>query len=493
MTLNIIREGWIMRFASRILTLVVVSIFALQPNWGCQHNDIAIPQDRANIVLDVVYLPELDTLYVYELWMVSTAHEGDDILAEDARFTSLGKFLWDSEVARFRDMDGTAIDNSFEVPGFWHDHDYIVVTVENRNDPYPHVPSRTYLLVDEVVDPELHPIVLGFPCDLFMATGFYFVGSPTDDTSYYDIEGDSVVRHSDNEGKGLWLCSRFYSEQPGNVQDTLGIIPDSEGNDSIYLEISTETNTGDIIYTPDIIGIVHPPGGWPSEVVTDTVVLGYDSIFDHRRVEFQYIDTIDINHNYVMRVVYDTLPAKTYGYFEYVKSLEELPNISPYGWRYNGWVFLEQPDPDIISDNSDLNLPPMIPFGKRWQERFVGDADWGVLPLGAFLDPERADFSNNYLDNREVPGFPGEDFVKNAAPRFASLNLRRDAVYEWGSVVIGIEPDPSSLMIDTAANFPILILSDFLHSASDNDVDEVQTFHNWTQFLPKIRVRVTFR
>lgn len=478
----------------------IIILIAFNLPSGCsQHDDVLIPQDRATISLDPRYLPELDSMFVYELWMVDASGEDVDFTFAEARYKSLARFTWDYSVGRFRDITGNIIDKEFAVPGFWFDHDYIVVTVEYRYDPDPQHPSGVFMLVDEVIDPTTRPIVLKFPCDLFAATGFYFVASPTDDTSYYDFEGDSVVRYSVNEGKGLWLCSRAFTEQPGNVQDTLGIMPDSDGNDSVYYEVSPEPGTGDIIYEPDLIGIVHPPGGWPSVVEIDTVILGYDSIFDHRRVEFVFIDTIDTNNNYTLWVEYDTLPGRTYGYYTYMNSLESLPDIGLYGWRYNGWVILEEPAPGGEDDNSGMNLASVIPFGNGKLQRFTGLNSWGVLPLGAFDDPNRPDFENTYIDNREVPQYPGEDFVKDAPSRFDNLNLRRITDHSWGFIVVGMEPDPAHLVMPGPTNFPLFILSAELPDGNlpaylnDNPDDDVQVLHNWTQFLPRIEITVINR
>ncbi len=474
---------------------VMISLFIVLIIVGCsQHDNVAIPQDRVTISLKPYYLPELDTLFVYELWMVQ-AGEGHDFTSATS-YTSLARFTWDYAIGRFRNVDGTARENTFDVPGGWSDYDFIALTVENRHDLEPQVPSGVFMLVDEVVDPATRPVTLKFPADLFAVTGFYFVASPTDDTSYYDAAGDSVVRYSVNEGKGLWLCTRSFTEQPGNVQDTLGLKPDSYGNDSVYYDISPELGTGDVIYEPDLIGIVHPPGGWPSVVETDTVILGYDSIFDHRRVEFIFIDTVDTNNNYTLRVEYDTLPSRTYGYYTYEKSLEELPDIKPYGWRYNGWVILEEPVPGGADDNSGLQLAPVTPFGDGRLERFVGKNSWGALALGAFDDPGRPDPDNAYISNREVPQFPGEDFVENASPRFDNLNLRRIADHSWGFIVVGMEPDPARLNLPDGINFPLFILSGELPNGdisayhNDDPNDDVRAFHNWTQFLPRIEVGV---
>ena len=74
--------------------------------------------------------------------------------------------------------------------------------------------------------------------------------------------------------------------------------------------------------------------------------------------------------------------------------------------------------------------------------------------------------------------------------RFVRLNLRRSRLERWGSVVVGMEPDPGMINIDTTVNFPIFFLSADLPSAGASRADEVQVLHNWSQFLPVINVTV---
>lgn len=458
---------------------------------GCtQHDDITQPMTQAVVVLHPDRLPALDTLYCYELWMAAVSDRGGGVTAPGTAYRSLGKFQWDPGVARFRDLDGRCRDNRFDIPGFWFDYDYIVVTVENLPDPYLDEPSGCVMLVAGVADPVWHTMTMEFPVSFAGANGFYFVGSPTDDTSFYNAELDTVWRYSVNEEKGLWLGTRSYTRWL--VQDTLGIIPRADGEDSVYVDVSVDNSDDESRYIPDIIGIVHPPGGWPSAVEYDTIVFGYDSVFDHRRIEFIYIDTVDTNFNYVLRAAYDTLQSQRHFYYYYQPSLASLPDVSPFGWRYNCWIFLEQPDPSVTEANTGMNLSPMSPPAGEWQNRYFGRPGWGVLPLGAFIDPTAPDRSNRYIGNREVPDFPGEDFVVGARPRFDHLDLRREAARQWGCVVVGLEPDPAVLRIDTTANFPLFVMSDFLRSASDPTVAAGHDLHNWSQFLPAIGIAVEF-
>ena len=125
------------------------------------------------------------------------------------------------------------------------------------------------------------------------------------------------------------------------------------------------------------------------------------------------------------------------------------------------------------------------------QEAFTGLNSWGVLPLGGFTNASAPDISNPYIDNLEVPQFPGEDFVLAAAsPRFDNLNLRRVANESWGFVVIGMEPATSLLTTNPETNFPLFFLSDEIPSGNSGNVNQVHEFHNWSNFLPEINIDV---
>ena len=180
------------------------------------------------------------------------------------------------------------------------------------------------------------------------------------------------------------------------------------------------------------------------------VIIGYDTIRDHRRVEITYIDTVDTNHGYVLHIFpgYDPhgRPMNT---FNYSSPMEKLPDIKPYGWRYNAWVLLNP------AHDGGLDLKRIVPFGYDGQWRWTGDTTWNVLPLGAFYRADSADLSNPHISNREVPNFPGEDFVAGPdSARLLNLNLRQPVSGFWGSIVVGMEPNPANVTIDPDRNFP---------------------------------------
>jgi hypothetical protein len=482
-----------MRFSLRNIVLTLVVCGGLIFAWGCtQHKDVVQPQTSSTITLTPAYLPELDTLYVYQLWMVKVPNSGDDYTASGAEFTSLMKFTWDNASYHFLDMSGNVLPNSIELPESWFAYDYIVISVENKNDAAPNDPSGVYILADQVIDQNIRPIVMKFPASQFLATGFYFVGTPTNDTTYYDLAADSLVRVSTEEQKGVWICSRYLTER--NLHDTLAVLSVDTG-----MVVDTFDTVGK--YDPDTINVIWPPDSmWT--ILVDTVVFGYDTL-QHRRIDISWEVIYDTVYNYNLFIDYniDSMTTVAYPYplgripyYEYSGPLDGLADISAYGWRYNAWVMLEQPTPDTGEgadlSNTGMDLSPMIPFGDGRQEAFTGMNTWGVLPLGAFDSPIGPDLSNPYIDNREVPQFPGEDFVKNASPRFDNLNLWRVADHRWGSVIIGMEPIPTNVDADPNTNFPLFVLSADLPNGNTAASRQVQVFHNWTQFLPEIAISV---
>jgi hypothetical protein len=441
-----------------LLFLLVVSGLLLITVGCSQKDDVVQPNTMATITLAPSQLPTLDTLYAYELWMVK-------IDGGDSTFRSLGKFLWNNYWNRFYNLNGEIISGTYEVPDPWYGYDKIMVTVENRVDPDPLTPSGTILAIDDVIDPTTRPIKMQFPGYVFEALGYYFVGTPTNDTSVADAL-DNV-----DDARGLWLCSRALTQR--QMQDTLGI--------DTFTVRQTEQDTNNK-YAPDTIGVA----GW---VLQDSVmvIIGYDTIRDHRRIEISYIDTVDTNHGYVLSIEPDTTPTVIHEYYAYSSPMENLPDIRPYGWRYNAWVLMDQ------SGGYDLGLERMVPFGFDGQWRWTGDTIWGVLPLGAFSRPDSADLANPYISNREVPNFPGEDFVVDAGA-YGAVNLRRPFDGFWGSIVVGMEPDPDHVTIDPNRNFPLLFMADSLRSGLNSAAvyRAPHPLHNWSQTMPTIRVTVVF-
>jgi len=481
-----------------LIALVVVSIGV----FGCtQKKDVTEPMLYATITLEPQRLPTLDSLYCYELWMVE-----DDGGSES--YTSLGKFVWDNYWSRFRNIDGDTISNVLEIPEPWLNYEYMMVTIENVEDPDPTSPSGTIILTANVSVPDpLNPVIqMHFPADFSKAIGNYSVTTPTND-SMIDVSRstdtihikDTVKYDVNDERRGLWLFSRSMARIYNF--DTLSIKFDSMLVDSV------EDPSADDFSTTDHIGIENLPTdsifAFPGNADTVYRVFGFDTMA-HIGPQIDWKDSIDPYHVYIPKfredasriidsgqISNDTIRLGWVPYYVYNTGLTDLPDIKDYGWRYNTWILFADPDPN-------MELPKMCAFGYEGQHRFTGDTTWKVLSLGGFFRGDSADLSNPYIDNREVPNLPGEDFVMPAAePRFENIDFLSggaSGMYGFtGSVIVGIEPDPDLLTIDTTRNFPLFVLVDSLPSRTRWSMDTSFTFHNYQNYLPSINVRIDFR
>lgn len=458
-----------MRLCSSKLFLFAAMLLFLAVVFGCsQKEDVLKPQERASLTLRPSFLPELDSIYTYEFWAFS-------VDGADTTFTSLGKFLWDNELYRFSNVDGTLRDSVFDLPEAYAEYDYFAVTIENASDPAPLTPSGTIMLLDEVVDPVSRPIELKYPVDMFAAKGLVFVGTPTDDTT-----------NTSNEKKGIWLCSQVQTQRI--LHDTLGVI-----RDSVIATPAPENdpNAG----LPDTVGIIFPPdSNWT--IIDTNIILRYDTI-PHRRINIEWETVVNPDSNYIVFVDYeidsvsaDPLnPLGTIFYNDYLGTLEDIPDISAYGWRYNAWAFHE-----YYPDAADIEVG--APFGYKLQGTITADVGWKVIPLGAFQRPDSADLLNQYGDNLEVPNFPGEDFISNLPAGYSDIEFSSAAIPPggdtsagyWGAIVVGMEPIPTAQLTTNAdRNFPLFVLTQYLADSTNYEL------HNYSQFLPTISIEVEFK
>lgn len=431
-----------------------------------QKDDILKPYINSSVILRPRNLPTLDSLLVYELWAVQDN-------GSDSGFVSMGKFTWDYQKYRFYDVDGHVRDSVFVVPNNYFDFDFFMVSVESKDDDRPTEPSGVVLLTADIVDPARNRIQLKFPVSMFGAIGSFLIGTPTDDTI-----------NTANENKGIWLCGR--SQSSFAYYDTLGVTLDS----ITKYYIPNDPTAG----KPDTIGFNPPPGGvWPIE--STLVVASYDTI-PIRKINVDWVTRVIPDTNYYLFLTYDIEPLPWYERDSadqilvnvYMPTMENLPDVGKLGWRYNCWVFHKY--------FPDMGLPKMIPAGVQYQNYLLGHPDWGVLSLGAIDDFNTADLSNLYNDTREVPNFPGEDFLTNLPPGFENINFRMSHLNDtlpgrYGVVVVGLEPRPEVLTSDTTRNFPLFVLSGNLPYLEDG-FEEDYLFHNYSQLMPTIDVEVFF-
>ncbi|MCK5125451.1 MAG: hypothetical protein KAR42_04285 [candidate division Zixibacteria bacterium] len=469
-----------MRLSSRNVCLLAMLLMLVLAVFGCtQKDDVLKPQNKATLTLRPTYLPELESIYNYEFWALTI--DGNN----DSTFTSLGKFNWDNTLYRFMDVSGNAIDNEFELPELYSAYDYFLISIEDAIDAEPAAPSGTFILMDEVVDPVTRPISMKFPSDLFGAQGSFMLATPTDDTL-----------DQTNETKGVWLCSQVQT--PRSNHDTLGI-----SGDSILYGSLADTLDGDSL-VPDIVGVLYPTDSlWT--IINSQVVFGYDTL-PHRSINVEWITEVHKDSNFTLSIDYiidngydddsnhiNIFLGEIY-YYNYLPTVTSLPDVSQYGWQYNTWIFHEY-------FPASANIPQMVPFGYKMQGHLTAMPDWGVIELGAFSVTngivDSADITNRYGDNREVPNFPGEDFIVNLPAGYDELEFTLEALLDsssgkFGVVVVGLEPLTTNVA-GSDRNFPLFFLSGDLPTAEQYDPSfNSYTFHNWSQSLPKIDISVTF-
>ncbi len=465
-----------MRASVRLLLIVGLLGGLLLLSTGCaQNDDVVKPLNQAMITLEPTRLPQLDdSLYIYEMWAIKIS------ASDDTTFTSLARFSWDAFLAVFKNPDGTLFDGEISLPEAYEAYDAMVLTVEPATDTDPD-PSGVIILVGVTInlDPVDPFIDMGFPGFLFDASNAaYFVGTPTNTVTALppDVTDPSPV--TDDENLGLWLGARVESRH--FQTDQLGI-------DSIVID-TTANFSGDSWDYFDT--------AYTQLITTDTVVFGLDTIFNRSRVEVFFDSVIDTLYDFNINIFYAEV-EETFNYYAYSTPLEDLPDLQDYGWRYNTWILLEK-----VGPNADLDYPGMLPFAIQNPVPIVGDTNWVVIPLGGFFDFDGPDMSNPYIDSLEVPSLPGEDFLDTslAAEKIPDLRLAaaEDATGgDWGSVILGIEPDPAKIEIDTTRNFPLFVMSAFLTSGLSASMEFpatpfAESMHNYSNYLPMMRVRVDF-
>ncbi len=162
--------------------------------------------------------------------------------------------------------------------------------------------------------------------------------------------------------------------------------------------------------------------------------------------------------DYDLRLTYTSFVRRidTLDYFS--ASFEETADLTGTGWHYKGWVispYLAPPYQPVDCDElGRLTKPAWLPF--TIDSYFDEPDKWPIISTGSFKSFAKADYTPNiYSDNKRVPNFPGEDFIRNlpcGADNYYfadknSLNTRR------GDIFITLEPDN----FDRNTNFPFFL------------------------------------
>jgi len=142
----------------------------------------------------------------------------------------------------------------------------------------------------------------------------------------------------------------------------------------------------------------------------------------------------------------------------FIASHEEIADLSGTKWHYKGWVispYLAPPYQAIDCDElGRMTKPPWLPFTIDYY--FDEPDKWPIISTGSFKSFDKGDYTPNiYSDNRRVPNFPGEDFIRNLPCGadnyyFADENSSGTMI---GDIFVTLEPDN----FDENTNFPIVL------------------------------------
>ncbi len=139
-------------------------------------------------------------------------------------------------------------------------------------------------------------------------------------------------------------------------------------------------------------------------------------------------------------------------------SFEETADLTGTGWHYKGWLispYMAPPyQPFLCDELGQLTKPAWLPFTLKTY--FENPDEWPIISTGSFRSFAGPDYTPNiYSDNKRVPSFPGEDFIKNLPCGadnyyFSDMAHPRDTV---GDIFITLEPDN----YNKNTNFPIIL------------------------------------
>jgi hypothetical protein len=139
-------------------------------------------------------------------------------------------------------------------------------------------------------------------------------------------------------------------------------------------------------------------------------------------------------------------------------SYEETPDLTGTGWHYKGWVispYLAPPyQPTECDELGKMTKPAWLPFTTN--SYFEEPDKWPIISTGSFKSFASADYTpNEYSDNKRVPNFPGEDFIKDlpcGADDYYFADMATPLTGA-GDIFITLEPDN----FDRNTNFPIFL------------------------------------
>ncbi|UCC45531.1 MAG: hypothetical protein JSU65_06335 [Candidatus Zixiibacteriota bacterium] len=498
------------------LTVLAVTLFySCDKGFLSQPDDVFQPAEQTTVWLRAERLPTPPPGMIYELWVssIDPATGG----AEASQFTSLGKFsfLESDTLIAFLDMTGAvrADSNQFSLEADLWSFTHMFVSLELVSDADPDLPGPI-MLMDRIVKLEDFSPELVFPLsdDLWNAT------------VRYNMEAVSDNNYSANDGEGLWFSS--YRRVRDTLPDTNGLdltydstlIPIELDIDTLYdttidtTVIPPETTITTTIDTGDTLNLAELYAPYPSEIVnvdtvTDSVLYGPDSLLIgvdtvmHTHITYDIDSAIDSTPPFYKAAIGFTWnadplggdPNDIYSIDIYTQDDFGLPDLSAYGWKYEGWA---------VSTNIDRSItgtyltPPAWRYKTAQVNWIPGDTS-GMVSTGVFTKIDSADLEDPFTYRvlagvRQVydtvdpiepkvdtiqdsifrrPRYPGEDFLDPAA-LFQAYGLN-SVVLDGGTgtAFISIEPDNR---LTRKTNFPLIAFAERLPEVWFDDVGEAR-------------------
>jgi hypothetical protein len=477
---------------SRLLVLGLVLGMLLVVISCSKTDDITAPKSMTKVRLDADRLPTPVPGMAYELWASKVAYTE---ISSPSQVASLGQFSYmtSDTLVTFLEPGTTPVvradGNLFVLNDDIYAYQYLMVTIEALGQasgtPGP-------VVLQQRITGQADTVRMYFPLSdsLFDAIVRCNFETPTDGNSYGD-------------GYGLWFCN--YERTTLELVDTNGVTIDY-----VWDTLEVQTNdSGDTINFPTLYA-PYPDTVWVEfdtimyDFGKDTLPLGIDMRFIHNGATQHVVNVVDstiprIIKNYQGLIIYDTVT----NYIDldiFSQDMYALPDPSPYGWKYKGWVVSDNIDPAAVGRFS----PPAWEF--KTGELLLPGYEGGLLTTGTFTDVTAPDDDNSmtleilwevdsgaFIDTvLKRPTFPGEDFLDDAAIAAATNGVYTSSSQlrllpltdnsELGSVFISLEPNN---MVTDTTNFPLIPFG--MRFPSRWPVDgffTIWTLFNWTGSAP---------
>lgn len=445
------------------LPFLVLATLTLILVIGCsQSEDIVTPASTTNVTLNAERLPIPPAGMVYELWVAN---------AKDT--VSLGKFLYDNTARRFLDTDQRARTNNgnFVLNGDIYKYGHMFVSVETTSVATDRHPGPI-MLIDSILNPNNDPFKLVVPGSdkLEKAALFFNMEGVSDHDS---IINDTLrLARRLNDGKGLWFCR--YMMSPFSMPDTVRVtidtfdtlVEDSTIERLIYLCAFDTTGVETTLVHLDTL-----PNGDPNPYPR-RFYLGRNPL-RHLGIGFTQVECTTTTKPLQGR--YLTVRFDTAGYrqpTELFMSDTVLPDLTPYGWHYKGWVVVNSYNSVPLS--SHWRMTPPVWSGTPVYQSIVAGGDGSLFTTGTFAQDGRPgdNYTNDLATKGPTPPYPGRDFFHDAdlLAKFGVDSLQLVQSNSAGTVFISLEPN--NFPLDTT-NFPLIAFTAALPTRAMIQADTV--------------------